>query len=193
MVGGDGERLQRLEVDLVRAVSVQQLGRRVAEPQPLLDGALGDAEAGRDGGDGGARRGELREGGHLVGRVHGDADDVLGERQLARVAVRGDPAGDGVVGRERAVLGKRVQRREAAAAGDDGEAPCAVLVRPVGAGDQVLKQPVRGDGGPELGLGGLVGRRPARVLGREREPAQRDIPDRRYGRGCDVVHASLHG
>ena len=60
VIGGDRERLQRLEVDLVGAVGVEQLGRGVAEPEPLLHQALGDAEARGDGSDGGAVLRELR-------------------------------------------------------------------------------------------------------------------------------------
>ena len=146
VVGGDGERHQRLEVDGLGAVGVEQLGRRVAEAKPLLDGTLGDSEARGDGRDGDAGRGETCERDHLVGGVHRDAHDVLRERELAGVAVRGDLAGNGVIGVERAVLGERLQRGEAASAGDDGEALDAVRVRLVGAGDEVLEQPVRLDG-----------------------------------------------
>ena len=193
MIGGDRERLQRFEVDVVRAVGVEQLGCGVAEPEPLLYQALGDAEARGDGRDRDAGPGELAERDHLVGGVHRDADDVLGERQLAGVAVRGDLAGHRMVGTERAVLGERLQRRKAASAGDDGEALGAVAIGIVGAGDEILQQTVRLDGGHELGLGEGVGGGLAHVLGREREAAQRDLPDERLGRRCDVVHASLHG
>ena len=130
---------------------------------------------------------------HLVGGVHRDADDVLSERQLAGVAVRGDLARHRMVGIERAVLGQRLQRREAAPAGDDGEAYGAVAIGIVGAGDEVLQQAVRLDRGHKLGLGELVGGGLAHVLGREREAAQRDLPDERLGRRCGVVHANLHG
>ena len=94
---------------------------------------------------------------------------------------------------ERAVLGQRLQRREAAPAGDDGEALGAVAIGIVSAGDEVLQQAVGLDRGYELGLGELVAGGLAHVLGREREAAQRDLPDERLGRRCDVVHASLHG
>ena len=139
VIGGDRERLQRFEVDVVRAVGVQQLGRGVAEAQPLLDQALGNAEARGDGGDRDAGLGELAERDHLVGGVHRDADDVFGERQLARIAVRGDLARHRMVGIERAVLGERLQCREAAPAGDDGEALGAGAIGIVGAGDEVLQ------------------------------------------------------
>ena len=69
VVGGDRERLQRLEVDGLGAVGVEELGRGVAEAKPLLDQALGDPEACGDGGDGGAGTGELGERDHLIGRV----------------------------------------------------------------------------------------------------------------------------
>ena len=158
-------------------------------------GGLGmDApEARGDGGDRDAGPGELAERDHLVGGVHRDADDVLRERQLARIAVRGDLARHRMVGIERAVLGERLQCREAAPAGDDGEALGAVAIRIVGAGDEVLQQAVGLDGCHELGLGELVGGGLAHVLGREREAAQRDLPDERLGRRCDVIHANLHG
>ena len=191
VVGGDSERHQGLEVELLGAVGVEQLGRRVAEAKPLIDGALGDAEARGDGRDGDAGIGEPGERDHLVGGVHRDAHDVLRERELAGVAVRGDFAGYRVIGVQRAVLSERLERREAAPAGDDGEALDAVRVRLVGPHDEVLQQVVLGDGGPELGLGRLVGRGLAHVLGREREPAERDVPDRRFVQGCDVVHSDL--
>ena len=76
MVGRDGEGLQHFEVDLVGAVGVEQVRCDVAEAQALLDQALGGAETRRDGGDGEAGVGELREGDHLVGGMHGDADDI---------------------------------------------------------------------------------------------------------------------
>ena len=76
-VGGDCEGLQHLEVDLVGAVGIEQLGRGIAEAEALFDEALREAEARRDGGDGEAGIGQRRERHHLVGRVHGDADDIL--------------------------------------------------------------------------------------------------------------------
>ena len=54
------------------------------------------------------------------------------------------------------VLGERVERREPPAAGDDSEALVAIVVRSVGAGNEVLQQAVGPDGGGELGLGDLV-------------------------------------
>ena len=182
-VGGRGEGLEGIEVDPAGAVGVQQLGRGVAEAQPLLDRALGDAEAGGDGGDRDTRLGELREGAHLVGGVHGDADDVLRERQFAGLAAGGDQARHRMVRVENAVRGERLERGQAAPAGDDGEAVDAVGAGAFGADDQVLQQAVGGDGGLELGEGGRIGRGLAHVLGREREPAQRHRPDIRLGRG----------
>ena len=193
VVGGDRERLERVEVDGLGAVGVEQLGRRVAEAKPLLDQALGDAEARGDGSHRGAGPGELAKRDHLVGRVHGEVAHVLRERELHGVAVRGDLARHGVIGVQGAVLGERLKRGEAATARDDGEALDAVRVRVVGAGDEVLQQPVCLDGGQKLGLGVLVGRGLAHVLGREREPAERDLADRCLGRGCDGVHGSLRG
>ena len=100
VIGGDGEGLQGLEVDVVRAVGVDQLGRGVAEAQALLDGAFGDTEAGGDLGDTRAALREDGEGLYLVRGVHGDADDVLGEGDLrgGRVGVE-DETGDLAVDR----------------------------------------------------------------------------------------------
>ena len=193
-VGGDGEGLQHFEVDLVGPVGVQQLGRGVAEAQALLDDALGRAEPRGDGGNRLAGLDQLREGRHLVGGVHGDADDVLGERELGRLDVPGlDQAEHRMVGIEDAVLDQRLHGLEAAPAGDDGEALGAVLVGLVHADDQVLKQAEGGDGGLEFRVRPGVGWGLADVLGGEREPAQRDVPEERFGPGGDVVHANLPG
>ena len=59
--------------------------------------------------------GEFREGDHLVSRVHGDADDTLGQRQLADgVAVAGDQAGHRVFGVDHTVFDPRLHGLEAA-------------------------------------------------------------------------------
>ena len=190
MVGGDGEGLQHFQVDLVRAVGVEQVRRHVAEAEALFDQAFRRAEARRDHGDGEAGVGQLREGDDLVGRMHGDADDVLRQRQLARhIRIGGDQAGHRVVGIDRAVLGQRLHGREAAAAGDHG--PGAGIGGAVDADDQVLQQAMGGDGGLHLGLGDRIGRRLAHVLGRKRQPGERNLPDQRFVRGCDVIHANL--
>ena len=176
-IGGDGEGLEDLEVDLVGAVGIEQLGRGIAEAKALLDDALGHAEAGGDVGDRGAVMGQRAEGLHLIGGVHGDADHVLGERQLVvGGAVVDDPAGHGVVAGQH-ILGDEVgQRGEAPAAGDDGVAVRTLLAGAEGADDEVLEQAVSGDGGLELGEGGLAGRGPADV-GRELQAVERDGAD----------------
>ena len=190
VVGGDGEGLQDLQVDLVGPVGVEQVRRHVAEAEALFDQPLGGAEARRDHGDGEAGIGELGERDHLVGRRHGDSDHVLRQRQLARhVRVGGDQAGHRVVGIDRAVLGQRLHGREAAAAGDHG--PGAGIGGAVDADDQVLEQAMGGDGGLHLGLGDRIGRRLAYVLGRKRQPGERKLPDQRFVQGCDVIHANL--
>ena len=79
------------------------------------------------------------------------------------------------MGADRAVLGERLQGREAAAAGDHSIG--AVGIVSLGAGDQVLQQTVGGDRRLDLGIGAGVGRGLADVLGREREPGERDLPD----------------
>ena len=199
-VGGDGEGLQHLQVDLVGPVGVEQLRRGVAEAKPLLDDALGRAEARGDGGNRLAGLDQLGEGRHLVGRVHGDAHDVLGERDLAGLGIPGpDLAGHRTVGIEHAVLDQRLHGLEAAPAGDHGIALAASLsrtrsgirIRLVRPDDQVLQQVESGDRGLERGVGLGVGRGLADVLGGEGEPAQRDLPDERLGPGGDEVHANL--
>ena len=190
VIGGDGEGLQHFQVDLARAVGVEQVRRHVAEAEALFDQAFRRAEARGDPGDGEAGVGELGERDHLVGRMHGDADDVLRQRQLARrIRIGGDQAGHRVVGIDRAVLGQRLHGREAAAAGDHG--PGAGIGGTVDADDQVLQQAMGGDGGLHLGLGDRIGRRLAHVLGRKRQPGERNLPDQRFVRGCDVIHANL--
>ena len=191
-VGGDGEGLQHFEVYLVGPVGLHQFRRGIAEAQPLLDEALGHAEPRRDRGNREAGAGQLREGGDLVGRMHGDANDVLGERDFAgRDALGLDQAGHGMVGIEHAVVGQRLHGLQAAAAGDHGIA--VVRLGAFGADDKVLQQPEGGDGGLELGVGLGIGRRLADILGGKGELAQRDLPDERFGPGGDEVHAILHG
>ena len=185
-VCGHGEGLEGLEVDRIGAVGVKDLGRRVAEAQALLDGALGYPEAGGDVGDGGAVIGEGAEGLHLVGRVHGDADYVLGERELAvGGTVVDDPAGDGMVGGQHAIAGEVAERVEPAAAGDDGVVLAAVLAGSDGACHEVLEQSVGGDGGLELGEGGLAGLGPADIGGRALQPVERN------GSDDGIVHVVL--
>ena len=190
MVGRDGEGLQHFEVDLVGAVGVEQVRRHVAEAQALLDQAFGRAETRRDGTHGEAGVGQLRERDHLIGRMHGDADDVLRQRQLARHRrIGGDQAGHRMVGVDRALLGQGLHGREAASAGDHGIG--AGIGRSVHANDQVLQQAMGGNGGLHLGLGDRVGRRLAHVLGRQRQPGERNLPDERFVQGGDVIHANL--
>ena len=170
----------------IGAVGVEDLGRGVAEAQALFDDPLRDPEAGGDIGDGGAVIGERAEGLHLVGRVHGDAHHVLRERELAvGGTVVDDAAGHGMVGGQHAVAGEIVERGEPAGAGDNGIVLAAVLAESDGACNEVLKQPVDGDGGLELGEGGLAGLGPADVGGRALEAVERD------GSDDGVVHVVL--
>ncbi|MCY3829878.1 MAG: TraC family protein [Rhodospirillaceae bacterium] len=151
--------------------------------------------------DGGAERPPRRwsprdplheQGHHLVGRMHGDAHDILGQRDLAGLDIPvPDLAGHGAVGVEHAVPGQRLHGPEAASAGDHGVAVGSVLCRLIGADDQILQQAEGGDRGLELGVGPGIGRRLADILGGERKPAQRDLPDARFGPGGDGVHRSL--
>ena len=118
--------------------------------------------------------------------MHGDADDVLGERELAvGGTVVDDPAGDGMVGGQHAVAGEIVERGEPAGAGDDGVVLAAVLAGSDGACHEVLEQPVGGDGGLELGEGGLAGLGPADIGGRALQPVERN------GSDDGIVHVVL--
>ena len=96
-------------------VGRQGLGCGVAEAEPLLDQPFRHAETQRDGGDGLAGLGQLREGDHPIGGVHGDADDILGQRNLAGLDTLGlHHAGHRVVGIEDAVLDQLLHGPEAA-------------------------------------------------------------------------------
>ena len=181
-VGGHGEGLQGLEIDRVLPVGVQQLGRGVTEAQPLLDDALRDTEAGGDVGDGGAGQRQGAEGLDLVRRVHGDADHVLGQRDLAvGGAIGDDAAGDGMVGLDGTILRELVEGGEAPGAGDDGEALAEVVGGSDVACHEVLQQAMGGDGGLELGEGGLARLGPADVGGRGLEAVEGDGSDDGFG------------
>ena len=100
---------------------VEQFRGGVAEAEPLLDQPLGEAETRGDGRDGLARLGELGEGDDLVGGVHGDADDILGEGDLGGLDIAvPDQAGHGMVGIEYAVHDQRLHDLKAPSAGNHG-------------------------------------------------------------------------
>ena len=82
LIRGDGEGHQCFQIDFARAVGLEQHRCGVAEPQPFLHGALRDPEARRDGGRRAARIGQAAERLDLIGRVHGGADTVLGQRNF---------------------------------------------------------------------------------------------------------------
>ena len=193
-VGGDGEGLQDLEIDLVGPVGVQQLRRDVAEAEPLLDDPFGRPEPGGDGGDRLPGRGQLAEGFHLVGRMHGDADDVLGERDLFGIAVPGtNQAGHGMVRIDLPFSGQGLQGCEAASACDNGVTLGPVVAGFGGADNEVLEKAERGDRRLDLRIGEGAGRSLPDVLGGEAEQAQRDLPDGWSGHGCNSIHCCLHG
>ena len=193
-VGGDGEGLQDLQIDLVGPVGVQELGRCVSDSEPLLDDPFGRPEPGGDGGDRLPGRGKLAERLHLVGRMHGYADDVLGERDLFGIGVPGaNQARHGVIGRDLAFGGKGLQGSEATSAGDHGMALDAVVAGFGGADNEILEKAERGDRRLDLRIGEGVGRGPSDVLGGEAEQAQRDLPDGWSGHGSESIHCCLHG
>ena len=188
LIRGDGEGHQCVQIDLVRAVGLQQHRCGVAEPQAFLHGALGDPEARRDGGRRAARIGQAAERLDLIGRVHGGADTVLGQRNFfGRHDILDHAAGHGVVLVQRALGGQRLHRGKPPSAGDHRVARDTIGAGFHGAGNQVREQPVGGDRGLELGEGRSIGRRLAHIVGREFELGQRDVADIAFG----VVHIGL--
>ena len=170
LIGGDGEGHQCVQIDFACPVGLEQHRCGVAEPQAFLHGALRDPEARRDGGRRAARIGKAAERLDLIGRVHGGADHVLGQRNFfGRHDAPDHAAGHGVVLVQRALGGQRLHRGQPPPAGDHSVAPNSVRAGFHGAGNQVLQQPVGCDRGLELGEGRSVGRRLAHVGGREFE------------------------
>ena len=154
LIRGDGEGHQCVQIDFARTVGLKQHRCGVAEPQPLLHGALRDPEARRDGGRRAARIGQTAECLNLIGRVHGGADTVLGQRNFfGRHDILDHAAGHGVVLVQRAFGGQRLHRGKPPPTGDHRVAPGAILAGSHGTGNQVLEQSVGGDRGLELGEG----------------------------------------
>ena len=188
LIRGDGEGHQRFQIDLARPVGLEQHRCGVAEPQAFLHGALRDPEARRDGARRAARIGQAAERLDLIGRVHGGADTVLGQRNFfGRHDASDHAAGHGVVLLQRAFGGQRLHRGQPPPAGDHSVAPGTIRAGSHGTGNQVLEQPVGGDRGLEFGEGRSIGRRLAHIVGREFELGQRDVADLAFG----VVHIGL--
>ena len=170
LIRGDGEGHQRFQIDFARPVGFEQHRCCVAEAQAFLHGAFRDPETGRDGGRRAARIGQAAERLDLIGRVHGGADTVLGQRNFfGRHDTADHAAGHGVVLVQRALGGQRLHRGKPPSAGDHGVAPDTVRAGFHGTGNQVLEQPVGCNRGLELGEGRSVGRRLAHIAGREFE------------------------
>ena len=188
MIRGDGEGHQRVQIDFACPVGLEQHWCGVAEPQALLHGALRDPETRRDGGRRAARIGQAAECLDLIGRVHGGADTVLGQRNFfGRHDASDHAAGHGVVLVQRAFGGQRLHHGKPPSAGDHRVAHDTIGAGFHGAGNQVLEQPVGSDRGLELGEGRIIGRRLAHIAGREFELGQRDVADIAFG----VVHIGL--
>ena len=188
LICGDGEGHQCVQIDFACPVGLKQHRCGVAEPQPLLHGAFRDPEARRDGGRRAARIGQAAERLDLIGRVHGGADTVLGQRNFfGRHDSADHAAGHGVILVQRALGGQRLHRGQPPPAGDHRVTPGAIRAGFHGTGNQVLEQTVGCDRGLELGEGRSVGRRLAHIAGREFELGQRDVADIAFG----VVHVSL--
>ena len=112
-VGRGGEGGQALKVDVAGAVGGQQFGRGGAQAEALRDQAFRDPEAVGDLARLAAGGGEPGERLDLVGGVHGDADDVLGEREFVPGRGSGDDvAGDGMIARHHAGAGQRLEGGE---------------------------------------------------------------------------------
>ena len=154
------------QINFACSVGLEQHRCCVAEPQPFLHGAFRDPEARRDGGRRAARIGQAAERLDLIGRVHGGADTVLGQRNFfGRHDASDHAAGHGVILFQRASGGQRLHRRKPPTAGDHRVALGAIRAGFHGTGNQVLKQPVGCDRGLELGEGRIVGRRLAHIVG----------------------------
>ena len=188
-VAAEGEGHDRLHVQLLVPVGLQDLGVNGAELQPLLDGERRQPEAGGDLLDRVSGLVQLLECDHLVGRVHPGAYDVLDQADLGDLLVLVDPhAGHRVVAVDGdpldgpALSGNPRERREPAAAGYH-----LVGIHPVGGlGQQhlqVLADAVGLDAGFQLGvlLGG--GRRLPDVVLRRFELPQRNHLDVGCGHG----------
>ena len=146
LIRGDGEGHQCVQIDFARPVGLKQHRCGIAEPQAFLHGALRDPEARRDGGRRAARIGQAAERLDLIGRVHGGADSVLGQRNFfGRHDSADHAAGHGVVLVQRALGGQRLHRGKPPPAGDHRVARDTVRAGFHSAGNQVLEQPVSGD------------------------------------------------
>ena len=166
LIRGDGEGHQCVQIDFACAVGLEQHRCGVAEPQPLLHGALRDPEAHCDGARRAARIGQAAERLDLIDRVHGGADSVLGQRNFfGRHDILDHAAGHGVVLFQRALGGQRLHRGKPPSAGDHRVARDTIGAGFHGAGDQVLEQPVGGDRGLEFGECRSIGRRLAHIVG----------------------------
>ena len=183
-IGCDAKRLKALQAHLPRPVGLQQFRRGVAEPQPLFDRALGNAEPRGDFRDGAAVGCDARKRLDLIGRVHGRAHGVFHERQLGGVVSVGDDvAGNGMIGRDSALVGQRLERRQAPPAGDDLVAGLVFGIGGVGTDQEIFQQPVGGDGRLELLERRALGRRLPHVLGRGHERGKGNATDRAFGSG----------
>ena len=140
LIGGDGEGHQCVQIDFACPVGLKQHRCGVAEPQALLHGAFRDPEARRDGGRRAAGIGKAAERLDLIGRVHGGADTVLGQRNFfGRYDSADHAAGHGVILVQRALGGQRLHRGKPPAAGDHGVTRGAIRAGFHSAGNQVLE------------------------------------------------------
>jgi hypothetical protein len=157
LVRGRGIGLGGIERDLSRAQRIEHLRVKPGEPQSAFDMADGEPEPASDPFDVGALLDQLAEREALVGRVHRQPLEVLGERGLGRAdiaALAEHEAGDLVILGQRALGLQRLQRAKAAPAGFDGVA-ASRLCR---GHHQVLQQSAGGDIGGKLRVGHKIAR-----------------------------------
>ena len=121
--------------------------------------------------------------------MHGDPNDVLGQRDFGLVGIGGDEAaGHRHVGGDLSFDGEIAEGGESPGAGDDRE---TVGVSGDGADDEVGQQSVCGDRGFQFRERLQSGVGLADVRGGDFEPVERDRLDSRVGLHIGGVHAML--
>jgi hypothetical protein len=175
VVGAKGKGRHHLEADLAGAEGVEQLGRQLAEAQPLPDVPFGYAEAKGDRFDRLAGVDQRGHGDKFVGRMHGGAHRVFHQRGFERLFGLLDQARHLEIRRDRALGRELLQRLEAAAAGDDRMH--VFRVERGGMNCEILLETPGPDAGLELGLFGRRRRRLAHIGRGQHELVERDVAD----------------
>jgi hypothetical protein len=144
LVRGRAEGLGNVESDLARGQRLEHDGRKRRETQTPLDEADGQTEAAGNIFDSRTACDKRRKGLGFVGRVHGEAVEVLRKAGLDRgfSTVFEHEAGDFVIAGEDLFVRERQHRAAATLAGFDLE-----LALGRGPDDEVLQQPMGGNAG----------------------------------------------